>query len=78
MLFADAILKGSLRLWLLCQECSLKNEEVDSGKSDKVQHVFQLRDNILGQPGDDGDIKKVGRKKNLGWVTFVYRLDIGI
>ena len=57
VLCSDVFLKGSFRLCLLCQEWSLKNEQSDSGKSDRRQNVL-LRDDSLGQTSNDGDIEK--------------------
>lgn len=58
VLCSDVFLKGSFRLWLLCQECSLKSEQGDSGKSDRRQNVLLLRDDSLDQASNDGDIEK--------------------
>ena len=58
ILCSDVFLKGSFRLWLLCQEWSLKSEQGDSGKSDRRQNVLLLRDDSLGQTSNDGDMEK--------------------
>lgn len=58
VLCSDVFLTGSFRLWLLCQEWSLKSEQGDSGKSDTKQNVLLLRDDSLGQTSNDGDIEK--------------------